>query len=71
MSKTDPYHDKKIYHKADKMSELGVSALCFKRPQAINLKRALWTLRDEAVTCGKCKKILEREYDRTRKPDLH
>ncbi len=32
----------------------GVSALCFVRPRAINLKSATWTNRDEAVTCKKC-----------------
>ena len=49
----------KIYHRADKVNRNGgVSALCFAKPRAINLTRALWTLRDEAVTCKKCKLIL-------------
>lgn len=46
----------KVYHRAAKMDKKGrVSALCFPVPQAINLKKELWTLRDEAVTCEKCK----------------
>ena len=35
----------------------GVSALCFKRPRSIDLRRASWTNRREAVTCRKCVKI--------------
>jgi hypothetical protein len=49
----------KIVHKADRVSISGaVSALCFKKPRAINLKLASWTNRDEAVTCKACKKVL-------------
>jgi hypothetical protein len=61
MKKTpDPYHDHKVYHKAHRMNQRGgVSALCFKRPRSINLKRALWTLRDEAVTCKKCRALIK------------
>lgn len=58
MSKNDPYHDKKIYHMGVLLSPAGVSALCFNSPRPINLKLALWTLRNEAVTCPKCKRIL-------------
>jgi hypothetical protein len=54
--KSNPYE--KIYHRADKISERGVSALCFAKPQAINLKRALWTLTDSAVMCKKCLKLM-------------
>ena len=50
----------KIYHRADKMDPDGnVSALCFKRPKAIDLSKASWTIRDEAVTCPKCRKIIQ------------
>ncbi len=61
--KDDPYHDDKKYHMADKWNLDGkVSALCFKKPRAINLKVALWTLCLEAVTCEKCLRVLaERE----------
>ena len=39
-----------------------VSALCFKLPQRVNLKRANWTICDELVTCRKCLKLIsERE----------
>ena len=52
----------KIYHKAalfyNKRSG-GVSALCFDVPKKINLKKELWTFRDEAVTCTKCKICIE------------
>lgn len=56
----DPYRDKKKYHFAAKMSRDGqVSALCFKRPRAINLDVALWTITPEAVTCTKCLRLME------------
>lgn len=55
MGQNDPYHDQKKYHMADAVnSNGGVSAVCFTRRRAINLRRALWTLRWEAVTCKKC-----------------
>lgn len=45
----------KIYHRAHLMGPDGqVSALCFKRPRAIDLRTASWTLRDDEVTCPKC-----------------
>lgn len=50
----------KICHLAKHFRSDGkVSALCAKKPRAINLKVALWTNREEAVTCGKCKAIIE------------
>ena len=49
----------KVYHMANKIQAGGaVSALCFKKPQAINLMRSSWTIRPEAVTCPKCLKLL-------------
>lgn len=63
----DPYHDHKVYHFATKVSASGdVSALCFKVPRAINLKRALWTNRAEAVTCPKCKLALAAGEEQSR-----
>lgn len=60
-SPDDPYGDRKKYHMADKFGPGGaVSALCFKRPRAIRLSDATWTLQPEAVTCVKCKRILSR-----------
>ncbi len=57
---SDPYHDKKLYHKAHLYGAAGgVSALCFKIPRAIDLSRALWTNRNEAVTCPKCLRLLK------------
>jgi hypothetical protein len=42
-----------------KINDAGeVSALCFKTPHAIDLKRSRWTNRKEAVTCPKCKRLL-------------
>ena len=55
----DPYRDKKRYHKAHLIGAAGqVSALCFKHPRAIDLQRASWTIRDDAVTCPKCLRLL-------------
>lgn len=46
---------RRTYHRAALIREDGfVSALCFKRPRAIDMRRATWTIRDEAVTCPKC-----------------
>lgn len=46
----------KIYHMAAKINEAGnVSALCYARPRAIDLRKASWTIRPEAVTCRKCR----------------
>lgn len=59
MTARDPYHDEKVYHYAAKMNaDGGVSALCFVKPRAIDLTRALWTIREGAVTCPKCKREL-------------
>ena len=41
--KDNPYQ--KLYHKAHLMNPNGgVSALCFKTPRAIDLRKGLWTL---------------------------
>lgn len=49
----------KIYHMANKVNAGGgVSALCFPIPRSIDLKKELWTILDEAVTCPKCLKII-------------
>lgn len=51
----------KIYHRGDKINNAGgVSALCFVKPKAIDLSKATWTNRDEAVTCKKCLAILQK-----------
>jgi hypothetical protein len=48
----------KIIHRGDKIRLDGaVSARCFASARAIDLKRATWTLRDDAVTCPKCIRI--------------
>jgi len=49
----------KVYHRGHLVnSDGGVSALCFKSPRPINLAVAMWTNRDDAVTCPKCKAML-------------
>lgn len=51
---------KKLYHRASKIHDDGkVSALCFARPRPIDLSRASWTIRDEAVTCPRCLRLME------------
>ena len=58
----DPYHDNKKYHKAAGMNKRGgVTALCFDKPRAINLKRALWAMDPKAVTCKKCLEAMAKE----------
>jgi hypothetical protein len=60
-SPNDPYRDRKKYHKAALFAPDGsVSALCFRRPRAIDLRRALWTTDDTAVTCVKCLRAMKR-----------
>lgn len=50
----------KPYHRAALINGHGkVSALCFKEPRAIDLGRASWTIRDDAVTCKRCLKKLD------------
>lgn len=36
----------------------GVKALCYGVPRSIDLTRATWTNRQEAVTCPKCLRII-------------
>jgi len=50
----------KIVHRAAHVTSDGrVSAICYKKPRAIDLSVASWTIRDEAVTCPKCKRIVQ------------
>ncbi len=45
----------RVYHKAAEVNEKGdVSAVCYAKPRRIDLSRATWTFRWEAVTCQKC-----------------
>lgn len=51
----------KIYHRGSLVNDNGdVSALCFATPHAIDLKKAMWTNRDEGVTCPKCRAAIKR-----------
>lgn len=48
----------RVYHKAAKLNRHGqASALCYPIPRPIP-ESERWTIRDEAVTCWKCLKIL-------------
>ena len=50
----------RVAHMGQKVNALGdVSALCFVKPRAIDLKRATWTLREQTVSCPKCRRLLE------------
>lgn len=54
-SDEDLYFGIKPYHMFNLVSDKGdVSPLCAKRPRKINLKKELWTLKSEAVTCKRC-----------------
>jgi hypothetical protein len=55
-------------HRASKVGHDGrVSALCFMSPRAINLRKASWTLRNEAVTCAGCLAIIAAAEGEARK----
>jgi hypothetical protein len=59
-----PAPRRRVIHRAAKINEQGgVSARCFKRPRAIDLRRASWTIRDEAVTCPKCAALIVRRWN--------
>lgn len=50
----------KLVHRAKLIrGDGGVSALCFAQPRKIDLGRATWTNRDEAVTCRRCLALME------------
>ena len=50
----------KTIHRASKINNKGeASALCFKRDHPIDLNRASWTIRDDLVTCQKCKALIK------------
>lgn len=54
----DPY--RKPYHMAAKINDRGgVSPLCASTPRALDLSWERWTIRKEAVTCRKCRQLLE------------
>lgn len=49
----------KLYHMAGIINrDGGVSPLCANKPKVIDLKKATWTNRREAVTCPRCLKRL-------------
>lgn len=55
--------NRKLLHRAKHFAndETGrVSALCFKKPRAIDMKRASWTTSDKAVTCPRCRAAIGR-----------
>ena len=53
-----PLPPTRMRHRAGKIDPKGrVSALCFPKPRAIDMKRATWVMNDDAVTCPKCRAI--------------
>lgn len=51
---------RRITHFADWIREDGaVSAACFAKPRAIDMKRASWTNQPEFVSCKNCLALLE------------
>jgi len=45
----------RIVHLAGSVSPCGdVSAVCFKKPRPIDMKRATWTTSTDLVTCKRC-----------------
>lgn len=55
-----PLPPTRMYHRCDKIDPKGrVSALCFSTPRAIDMRRASWTLTDAAVTCPKCRALID------------
>lgn len=47
------------YHRAKSVRDDGaVSALCFSRARAIDLRKASWTIVDVQVTCKDCLRIM-------------
>lgn len=51
----DPFKPKIVHLAAKVRADGAVSAACYATPRAIDLSRATWTIRPEAVTCEKCK----------------
>lgn len=55
-----PLPPARVRHRGHKIDMKGrVSALCFSRPRAIDLQRATWVMRDDGVTCPKCRALIE------------
>lgn len=54
-----PLPPTRMRHRGDKIDPKGrVSALCFPKPRAIDMKRATWVMTDDAVTCPKCRALI-------------
>jgi hypothetical protein len=63
VTKRNPFE--KTYHMAAKVNDKGdVSALCYTKPRAIDLRKQSWTVRPDAVTCPRCRRVLNQQ-----KPD--
>jgi hypothetical protein len=55
-----PLPPTRMRHRGDKINAQGrVSALCFPKPRAIDMKRATWVMSDDATTCPKCRALIE------------
>ena len=54
-----PLPPTRMRHRGDKINPQGrVSALCFPKPRAIDMKRATWVMSDDAVTCPTCRALI-------------
>lgn len=54
-----PLPPTRVRHRGDKINSRGrVSALCFATPRAIDMTRATWVMSDDAVTCPKCRALI-------------
>lgn len=50
----------RMRHRGDKINaQGGVSALCFSKSRAIDLRLATWVMSDQATTCPKCLALIE------------
>ena len=63
-----PLPPTRMRHRGDKIDPRGrVSALCFPKPRAIDMKRATWVMTDDAVTCPKCRALIA---ERSKPPNV-
>jgi hypothetical protein len=53
-----------VTHLGTPIRDGAMSALCFKKPQAINPRRSRWTLVEKQVTCAACKAAIEKRGEK-------
>lgn len=53
------YNPPKVVHLGAMVDPDGnASALCYRRPRPIDLRKASWTLADDLVSCPRCRKAI-------------